>query len=405
MQFIVPVNARVGLISLHLEAQKTTRICVKNQYAKRILANFVQDKCVVGCGGAFRYTSDTLFETTMQRVNHTQELSPEWRSLLQRMQGLMALSDAQYLEQVELSIVLPIYNEAENIPELYRRLSQTLETARESIEILFVNDGSSDRSAELIAALHRTDPRVKLLNFSRNFGHQAAITAGMDYSRGQAVVLMDADLQDPPELLLQLLEQWRNGAEVVYAVRQKRKESALKRAAYFSFYRLLQFVSNIDIPLDSGDFCLMDRRVVDQIKALPEKNRFLRGLRSWVGYRQVAVHYEREARFAGEAKYTFRKLMRLALDGILSFSSLPLRLATYIGLLTCAAGVMYLIFILAYHLFGGVAPQGWTSLIALVLLIGGVQLVLLGAIGEYIARIYDETKQRPNYIIREYLGD
>lgn len=309
------------------------------------------------------------------------------------------------IERPELTIVLPIFNEEANIPELYRRLCQAfncIELAR-NVEILFVDDGSSDASATLITRLHKEDPRVRLLSFSRNFGHQAAITAGIDYSYGQAIVLMDADLQDPPELLLQMIEQWRNGAEVVYAVRHKRKESIFKRLSYFTFYRLLQLISNIDIPLDSGDFCLMDRRVAEQIKALPEKNRFLRGLRSWVGYRQVAVHYEREARYAGEAKYTFRKLFRLALDGILSFSSFPLRLATYVGLLTCAAGVMYLGYIMAFRFVGGIAPQGWTSLIALVLLIGGVQLIILGAIGEYIARIYDETKQRPNYIVRDYL--
>lgn len=305
----------------------------------------------------------------------------------------------------EISLVLPVYNEEDNIPELYRRLGSLLERPEigSNVEILFIDDGSVDRSAELIESLRHSDPRIKLIRFSRNFGHQAAITAGLDYSSGQAVILLDADLQDPPEVTLQFLEQWRKGADVVYAVRRKRKESVLKRASYFIFYRLLQIVSNIDIPLDSGDFCLIDRRVVDQIKALPEKNRFLRGLRSWVGYRQVAVEYEREARFAGEAKYTLRKLVRLALDGILSFSSLPLRLATYIGLFTCGVGIVYLIFILAYHFLGGAAPQGWTSLIALVLLIGGIQLVLLGAIGEYIARVYDETKQRPNYIVREFL--
>ncbi len=214
---------------------------------------------------------------------------------------------------------------------------------------------------------------------------------------------MDADLQDPPELIPQMLEQWRKGAEVVFAVREKRREHFLKRAAYFTFYRLLQVVSNIDIPLDSGDFCLMDRKVVEHIKALPEKNRFLRGLRSWVGYKQVAMPYEREARYAGEAKYTFRKLVRLALDGILSFSSFPLRLAVYVGLLTCLAGVMYLLYVVSFYFFKGLAPQGWTSLITLVLLIGGMQLLLLGVIGEYIARIYDEAKRRPNYIVREFL--
>jgi dolichol-phosphate mannosyltransferase len=303
-------------------------------------------------------------------------------------------------QEIELSVVLPIYNEAENIPELYHRLRPVL---GEASEILFVNDGSSDNSPDLIAELHEEDPRVKLISFSRNFGHQAAITAGIDYSSGKAVVLMDADLQDPPELLPNMIERWRDGVEVVYAVRHKRKESLFKRGAYFGFYRLLQFVSNINIPLDSGDFCLMDRKVVEQIKSMPEKNRFLRGLRSWVGFRQEPLHYERDARHAGEAKYTFHKLVRLALDGILSFSSFPLRLATYAGLLTCCAGVSYLTYALIKFFTAGSAPHGWTSLAALILMIGGVQLVLLGAIGEYIARIYDETKQRPNYIVKEFI--
>lgn len=318
-----------------------------------------------------------------------------------------ALDDLK-AEETELSVVLPVFNEAENIPELYGRLCRVLadleaSTGRKGIEILFVNDGSSDASAELIAKLRQQDARVRLISFSRNFGHQAAISAGIDHSSGKAVILMDADLQDPPELLRQMLELWRSGAQVVYTVRHKRKESFFKRSAYFTFYRLLQLVSNIDIPLDSGDFCLMDRQVVDQIKSLPEKHRFLRGLRSWIGFRQVALHYEREERYAGKTKYTLRKLVRLALDGILSFSSFPLRLATYSGLVTSLAGCIYLTYTIGHYLRGGVAPPGWTSLIVLVLLIGGVQLILLGAIGEYIARIYDETKRRPNYIVREFL--
>ena len=252
-------------------------------------------------------------------------------NLLDSLRRLLASSSES--NQVTLSVVLPVH-------KLYQRLNEVL-SAIESYEIIFVNDGSSDRSAEIVIELHAIDPRIKLVNLSRNFGHQAAITAGIDHSNGQAVILMDADLQDPPELIPQMLECWRKGAEVVFAVREKRKEFFLKRAAYFAFYRLLQVISNIDIPLDSGDFCLMDHKVVRHIRALPERNRFLRGLRSWVGYKQIALPYEREARHAGEAKYTFRKLVRLALDGILSFSSFPLRLAAYIGLLTCLAGVIY----------------------------------------------------------------
>lgn len=312
------------------------------------------------------------------------------------------LASSSRSNEVELSVVLPIYNEEETIPELHRRLNEVL-SPLESYEVIFVNDGSADRSVEIISELRAIDPHIKLVNLSRNFGHQAAITAGIDHSGGRAVILMDADLQDPPELIPQLLEQWRTGAEVVFAVRKKRQESFLKRGAYFTFYRLLQLISNIDIPLDSGDFCLMDRKVVNQIKALPEKNRFLRGLRSWIGYKQVALPYERDARYAGEAKYTFRKLVRLALDGIFSFSSFPLRLAIYIGLLTCLAGVMYLVYVVGFYFLRGLAPQGWTSLITLVLLIGGMQLLLLGVIGEYIARIYDEAKRRPNYVVREFL--
>jgi dolichol-phosphate mannosyltransferase len=302
---------------------------------------------------------------------------------------------------VEISVVVPVFNEQENLSELYRRLTDTLSSIG-SYEILFINDGSTDQTKEIISKFHETDYRVRLINFSRNFGHQAAITAGIDYSLGRAVILIDADLQDPPELLSEMIKLWCDGNEVVYAVRQKRKEFFLKRAAYFLFYRSLQFIANIDIPLDSGDFCLMDRKVVEQIKNLPERNRFLRGLRSWVGFKQTALHYEREARHAGKTKYTFRKLIRLALDGIFSFSSFPLRLAAYLGFLTCSLSVVYLIFAVIAH-FVGNPPPGWTSIVAVVLLIGGIQLTILGIIGEYIARIYEESKQRPTYIVRSSL--
>ena len=309
------------------------------------------------------------------------------------------------IKDVELSIVLPIYNEEENIPELFTRLTEVIESGIvRSAEIIFINDGSKDRSEELITELHNKDSRVKLINLSRNFGHQAAITAGIDYSSGNAVILMDSDLQDPPEVLNRMIETWREGADVVYAVRHKRKESVWKKSAYFSFYRLLKLIANVEIPLDSGDFCLLDKKVVQQLKAMPERNRFLRGLRSWVGFKQVALPYERQARFAGEAKYTLRKLVRLALNGIVSFSSFPLRAAIYTGLITCSLALILLLYAIGSFFFINQTPQGWTSLIVVVLLVGGVQLILLGAIGEYIARIYDEVKQRPNYIVRNSLN-
>jgi dolichol-phosphate mannosyltransferase len=302
----------------------------------------------------------------------------------------------------EFSVVLPIFNEEENIPELYHRLTDVLESLGD-YEIIFVNDGSSDSSAKLIRQFREQDDRVKLLSFSRNFGHQAAITAGIDYSRGKAVMLLDADLQDPPELLADMVAKWREGFDVVYGVRQKRKENFLKRGAYFLFYRLLRILANIDIPLDSGDFCLMDRAVVEQLKLMPERNRFLRGLRSWIGYQQVALPYERQARRAGAPKYNLRKLIKLALDGIFSFSSFPLRLASYLGFLMCFAGAVYLCYGVAVRLISG-APQGWASTIGFIMLLGGTQLMLLGVLGEYVARIYEESKRRPCYVISEFLN-
>lgn len=319
------------------------------------------------------------------------------QNLLKRL--IAAIENKTQKSEIEISVVVPVFNEQENLPELYRRLTETLSSLG-SYEILFINDGSTDKTREIISKFHETESRIRLINFSRNFGHQAAITAGIDHSLGRAVILIDADLQDPPELLSEMIKLWRAGNEVVYAVRQKRKEFFLKRVAYFVFYRILQFISNIDIPLDSGDFCLMDRTVVKQIKNLPERNRFLRGLRCWVGFKQVALPYEREARHAGTTKYTFRKLVRLALDGIVSFSSFPLRLAAYIGFLTFTLSIIYLLFAVIAH-FVGNPPPGWTSIIAVVLLIGGIQLTILGIIGEYIARIYEESKQRPTYIVRD----
>lgn len=346
--------------------------------------------------------------TQLERIyQENPELAKQIAEELLRLAGSKrpdATSDPLGGTDVELSIVFPIYNEEANLPELYRRITEAIENdSIDNAEILFVNDGSSDRSEEMIREFRGVDPRVKLINFSRNFGHQAAITAGMELSRGKAVILMDSDLQDPPEVLGKMVEAWRGGGEVVYAVRKKRKESARKRFTYFAFYRLLQKIANIDIPLDSGDFCLMDRRVVDQINKLPERNRFVRGLRSWVGFHQVSFPYERHARYSGTAKYNFSKLMKLALNGIFSFSSFPLRLATYLGFLIVLLSLLYALGLVVAYFIGGHFPQGWTSLMVIVLFVGGVQLLILGAIGEYVALINDEVKQRPNYVIREFL--
>ena len=320
---------------------------------------------------------------------------------IQRLEAIMTRT--QTFTDVELSIIIPVYNEKDNILALYHRLYESICIISDKVEIIFVNDGSSDESGDLIAQLHELNSKVKLIALSRNFGHQAAITAGIDYSNGQAVILMDADLQDPPEILIEMVQAWRKGADVVYAVRKKRKEAAWKKLAYFSFYRILKLIASIDIPLDSGDFCLMDRKVVNQLKAMPERNRYLRGLRSWVGFKQVALPYERQARFAGEAKYTFRMLLVLALNGIFSFSAFPLRLAVYTGISACIASFFLLIYAVGSYLFFYQVPHGWTSLVIIILFVGGVQFTLLGAIGEYIARIYEEVKQRPNYIVRDFL--
>jgi dolichol-phosphate mannosyltransferase len=241
---------------------------------------------------------------------------------------------------------------------------------------------------------------VTAVHLSRNFGHQAAVSAGIDLARGEAVVVMDGDLQDPPEVLPQFVEKWRDGVEVVYAVRTKRKEGPAKRAGYFLFYRLLRAVADLDIPLDSGDFCLMDRRVVDELRRLPERVRFVRGLRTFVGFRQCGLEYERDARAAGRPKYTLRKLVGLALDGILNFSGSPLRLVTYLGLLSAAGAAGLGAWAVADAVSNRSTPRGWASLIVVVLAMGAVQLVSLGVVGEYVRRIFLEVKGRPAYIVR-----
>jgi glycosyltransferase involved in cell wall biosynthesis len=301
-----------------------------------------------------------------------------------------------------LSVVAPVFNEEATLAELHRRLTETLTSLGDTYEIVLVDDGSSDGSWPVLLELAARDSKLRLLRLSRNFGHQAALSAGLDAARGDAVVLMDADLQDPPEVIPSLVARWREGFDVVYAIRDDREgEPRLRLASISLFYLLLRRISPTDIPRNVGDFRLLSRRAADAISAMPERARFLRGKTSWIGFRQTGVSYTREARFAGTSKYPPAKLIRLAYDGITSFSTVPIELVTALGLalvLFCI-GVLgwtvYVRFFTAHH------PQGWTSVIAVVLLLGGVQLLSLGVIGQYVARIFDETKQRPVYLVDE----
>jgi len=302
------------------------------------------------------------------------------------------------------SVVIPVFNEEESLESLYHRLSRVLKTLFKDYEIIFVDDGSTDNSLKLINEFRETDERIKIIIFSRNFGHQIAITAGIDYTCGGVVIVMDADLQDPPEVIPQLVEKWKEGYDTIYAIRESRKDPVLKRAIAFAFYRILQRMSDIDIPVDAGDFRLMNREVVDILKAMPERNRFVRGLASWVGFRQSSIRYARDRRYTGKSKYTLWKLAKLAFDGVTSFSRFPLRLATYLGLVVSLVSFVYTAkIIIDTLLFGRIVP-GWTSLMAAVLFLGGVQLVVIGIVGGYIGRVYVEVQQRPLYLIKEKIG-
>ncbi len=309
------------------------------------------------------------------------------------------------VEKVVLSVVVPVFNEEEVLPETYRRLTVIMEGMGKSYELLFVNDGSVDRSRIILEELAQKDRRVRVIHFSRNFGHQAAITAGMDHARGEAVVVIDADLQDPPEVIPEMVAKWQEGYEVVYGKRVKREgETFFKRFTASLFYRFLQRMTSIDIPLDTGDFRLLDRKVVEVMRLLREKNRFMRGLVSWVGFRQIALPYVREKRFAGETKYPLRKMLKLAWDGITSFSDKPLKIAAYIGFLLSFFSFVYLLVILISKLLGKSTVPGWASIAVMNLFFNGVILVILGVMGEYIGRIYDEAKNRPLYIVEKITG-
>ena len=303
--------------------------------------------------------------------------------------------------QPELSVVIPVFNEEENITVLHSRLTAVLEDTHIDYEIIFVDDGSNDNSLNQLQNLSVKDKRVLVVELARNFGHQVAITAGLDYSQGKAVIVMDGDLQDPPEVLPEFIAKWREGHHVVYGVRERRKEGWLKRAAYAGFYRLLRRVSNIEIPLDSGDFCIMDRRVVDLLRSMPERNRFVRGIRSWVGLNQAGLPIERHARIAGKPKYTFRRLMLLALDGFVSFSYLPLRIITISGFSISLLSIFAAVFYAAKRLMTGLGPPGFATLVVAVFFLAGVQLITMGVIGEYVGRIFEEVKQRPLYVVRK----
>ena len=303
------------------------------------------------------------------------------------------------------SIVVPVYNEEPVIRESYKRLTAVMRQTGEAYELIFVNDGSRDQSPAILAQLCQEDGHVRFINFSRNFGHQPAITAGMDFATGDAIVVIDADLQDPPEVILDMIREWKNGYDVVYGKRLKRKgETFFKKLTAKLYYRILRNLTNVEIPVDTGDFRLIDRKVCDAMKSLNERNRYVRGLVSWVGFKQKAVEYVREERFAGETKYPLKKMIRFALDGITAFSYKPLKFATTIGFLISLCSFIYLLVVILQRIFTDSTMMGWASTVAIILFSQGIVLMMLGIIGEYIGRIFDEIKGRPIYIVSEMKG-
>ncbi|MBC1533585.1 glycosyltransferase family 2 protein [Listeria seeligeri] len=308
-------------------------------------------------------------------------------------------------KNIDYSCIVPVFNEEEVLLKTYQRLTEVMQSLDGIYEIIFVNDGSRDLTRSILQKLSTEDSSVKALHFSRNFGHQIAITAGANYASGKAVIVIDADLQDPPELIVQMVEKWKEGYQVVYAQRIKRNgETFLKKQSASLFYRILSKLTDINIPVDTGDFRLMDAQVCHELAGLHEKNPFVRGQVSWLGFKQTAIHYERDERAAGETKYPLKKMIKLSIDGITSFSYRPLKLASYLGIITAFIGFVYLIIVLFQRFFTDTTLTGWTSIIILQLVFGGTILFILGLIGEYIGRIYDEVKDRPLYIIEEENG-
>jgi glycosyltransferase involved in cell wall biosynthesis len=308
-------------------------------------------------------------------------------------------------EAPDYSIVVPIYDEQEVLPKLYERLTWLIEHLDGDAEVILVDDGSRDESYALMLDLNRRDPRFKLLQLSRNFGHQVAITAGLDFAVGRAVIVMDADLQDPPETVLAMAERWREGFDIVYGVRRERRgETRFKRMTAAVFYRLLQRLADVEIPADAGDFRLLDRKALDAYLAMREHDRYVRGMVSWVGFNQIGVAYTRDERHAGETKYPFRKMIKFAADGIVSFSNAPLRLALGLGFVVSATSFLYGLVAIFLQVTGAFTVPGWTSIIAVTSFLGGVQLIVLGVIGEYVGRTYIESKRRPLYVVNHSTG-
>jgi len=304
-----------------------------------------------------------------------------------------------------LSIVVPVYNEQEVIDETFKRLTATFKDYFMDIEYIFINDGSKDDTYFRLRDIASSNKEVRVINFARNFGHQIAITAGMDYAKGDAIVIIDADLQDPPRVILQMVDKWKEGYQVVYGKRLQREgETFFKKFTAKVFYRFLDSMTDVKLPVDVGDFRLIDRKVCDALKCLPERSRYVRGLVSWVGFRQTSVEYHREKRFAGETKYPLSKMLKLAGDGIFSFSYKPLKLATFLGMLVSAFSFIYLIIVLVQRIVKNDVAAGWASSMAVSLFLNGVMLIVIGIMGEYVGRIYEEVKARPLYVVGELMG-
>lgn len=300
-----------------------------------------------------------------------------------------------------ISLVIPIYNEEILIDLLFQRCMAAMKKITEDFEIICVDDGSKDQSLNKLINFHKSDNRFKVISLSRNFGHQSAIFAGLNNCKGNIIAIIDGDLQDPPELLKEFYKKINEGYDVVYAIRKKRKEGIFKKFAYWLYYRLLESVSNVKIPLDSGDFSMFRRIVLDEMLKMPEQSLFLRGIRSWIGFRQTGIAYERETRAAGEPKYSFRQLLQLAYNGLFSFSTFPVKIMTRLGMTVIIFSIIYIIILLIKRIFFGGVPEGFTTLIVVIILFSGVQLIALGLIGEYVLRIYDESRKRPLFIIKE----